>query len=95
MSVEHGLRKNLIGTVVSNRMDKSVLVLVEWLTKHRIYKKYIRKRAKFMAHDPKNICQVGDRVKIIESKPISKRKRWHVIEIVKKFEAETEKEQML
>lgn len=77
---ERGLRKRLVGTVVSNKMDKTVLVLVERLTKHRVYNKYVRKRAKFMAHDPKNLCQTGDKVKIIESRPLSKRKRWHVIE---------------
>ena len=77
---ERGLRKKLVGTVVSNKMDKTVLVLVERLTKHRVYNKYVKRRAKFMAHDPKNICQIGDKVKIIESRPLSKRKRWHVIE---------------
>jgi small subunit ribosomal protein S17 len=77
---ERGLRKRLVGTVVSNKMDKTVLVLVERLTKHRVYNKYVRRRAKFMAHDPKNLCQIGDKVRIIESRPLSKRKRWHVIE---------------
>ena len=77
---ERGLRKKLVGTVVSNKMDKTVLVLVERLTKHRVYNKYVKRRAKFMAHDPKNLCQIGDKVRIIESRPLSKRKRWHVIE---------------
>ena len=77
---ERGLQKKLVGTVVSNSMDKTVLVLVERLTKHRVYNKYVKRRAKFMAHDPKNLCQIGDKVRIIESRPLSKRKRWHVIE---------------
>jgi small subunit ribosomal protein S17 len=76
---ERGLRKTLVGTVVSNRMDKTALVLVERLTKHRTYNKYVKKRAKYMAHDPQNLCQIGDKVRIIENRPLSKRKRWHVI----------------
>ena len=85
---ERGVKKKMLGSVVSNSMDKTVLVLVERLTKHRTYKKYIRKRAKYMAHDPLNLCQVGDEVRIIESRPLSKRKRWKVLEIVKKADSE-------
>jgi small subunit ribosomal protein S17 len=77
--VERGLRKKLVGTVVNNQTDKTALVLVERLTKHRTYNKYVRKRKKYMAHDPQNMCQVGDKVRIIESRPLSKRKRWHVV----------------
>ena len=73
---KRGLRRKLAGTVVSNRMDKTALIMVERLKKHNIYNKYIRKRSKYMAHDPKNTCQIGDKVIIIESRPISKRKRW-------------------
>ena len=87
---ERGLRKKLTGTVVSTRMDKTALILVERLTKHRTYKKYIRKRSKYMAHDPQNMCQVGDKVRIIESRPISKRKRWQVTGIIDKINSETE-----
>ncbi len=79
---ERGVRKRLIGTVVGNRMDKTAMVLVSRLKKHRTYGKYVRSRAKYMAHDPQNKCQVGDRVKIIESRPFSKRKRWQVIEVI-------------
>ena len=79
---ERGVRKRLVGTVVGNRMDKTAMVLVSRLKKHRTYGKYVRSRAKYMAHDPQNKCQVGDRVKIIESRPFSKRKRWHVVEII-------------
>ena len=75
---ERGLRKKLVGTVVNNQADKTALVLVERLTKHRTYNKYVRRRKKYMAHDPKNMCQIGDKVRIIESRPLSKRKRWHV-----------------
>ncbi|MFH1293290.1 MAG: 30S ribosomal protein S17 [Pseudomonadota bacterium] len=77
---ERGLRRRLVGTVVSNRMSKTALVLVERLTKHRTYNKYVKRRVKYMAHDPQNLCQIGDKVRIIESRPLSKRKRWHVIE---------------
>lgn len=84
---QRGVKKKMVGSVVSNNMEKTVLVLVERLTKHRAYKKYIRKRSKYMAHDPSNICQVGDKVRIIESRPLSKRKRWKVLEIVKKVDS--------
>ena len=82
-----GERKNkkvFIGTVISNKMDKTVVVLVKRLARDPVYKKYIKKRKKFMAHDPQNLCRIGDKVKIIESRPISKRKRWQVIQILEK-----------
>ena len=85
---ERGSRKKLVGRVVSNQMDKTALVLVERLTKHRTYNKYVRRRAKYMAHDPRNQCQIGDKVKIIESRPISKRKRWQLFDIIKKADIE-------
>ncbi|MCJ7808898.1 MAG: 30S ribosomal protein S17 [Desulfobulbaceae bacterium] len=81
---ERGLRRRLVGNVVSNRMDKTIVVLVERLTKHPTYGKYVRKRSKHMAHDPQNVCQIGDKVRIIESRPLSKRKRWQVVEIIEK-----------
>jgi small subunit ribosomal protein S17 len=81
---ERGSRKSLAGTVVSNKMEKTALVLVERLTKHQIYGKYIRRHKKYMAHDPQNNCRVGDKVRIVESRPMSKRKRWQVIEILAK-----------
>ena len=74
----------MIGTVVSNRADKTVTVLVERLVKHQTYLKYVRKRAKFAAHDDRNDCQIGDKVLISESRPLSKSKRWRVIKIVEK-----------
>ena len=81
---ERGVRKKLTGVVVGTGMDKTAVVLVNRLKKHSTYNKYIRRHTKYLAHDPNNICQNGDRVKIIESRPISKLKRWQVMEIVEK-----------
>jgi len=78
------LKRQVVGTVVSDKMDKTVIVLVERLVKHGIYKKYIRRRAKFAAHDENNASRVGDKVLIIQSSPISKTKRWRVSEILEK-----------
>ena len=77
-------RGTKIGRVISNRMEKSVVVAVDRLFKHRFYEKTIRRSSKFMAHDEKNECQVGDQVKIEETRPLSKRKRWIVAEILEK-----------
>jgi small subunit ribosomal protein S17 len=85
---ERGTRKNLVGTVISNKMDKTALVLVKRLTKHRTYDKYIRRHSKYMAHDPQNHCRIGDRVRIVESRPISKLKRWQVVETIKEANIE-------
>ncbi len=85
---ERGLRKSLAGIVVSNKMEKTALVLVERLTKHRTYGKYIRRRSKYMAHDPQNNCRIGDKVRITETRPISKRKRWQVMEVLTKTNIE-------
>ncbi len=76
---ERGSRKKLIGTVVSDKMEKTVVVLVERLTRHSVYRKFMRRRTKYMAHDAKGICHVGDKVRIVESRPLSRRKRWQVI----------------
>lgn len=81
---ETGRRKTQVGTVVSDKMDKTVTVLVERLTKHPVYKKYIRKRAKFKAHDENNGCRLGDKVLIVETRPLSKEKRWRVREVIEK-----------
>lgn len=81
---ERGSRKVRIGIVVSDKMDKSVVVKVERLVKHPLYKKYIRRTTKFMAHDEQNECNIGDKVKIMETRPLSKTKRWRVAEIVEK-----------
>jgi len=76
--------KTKIGKVVSDGMEKSVVVKVEYLVSHPLYKKRIKKSTKFMAHDEKDICSVGDKVKIAETRPLSKRKRWRVTEILEK-----------
>ena len=75
---ERGTRQTLVGQVVSNKMDKTVVVRVERLVQDPRYKKYVRRYSKFMAHDEKNACAVGDRVRIIEHRPLSKLKRWKV-----------------
>jgi len=74
----------VIGTVVSDKMDKTVVVQSERLVKHRLYEKYIRRRAKFSAHDAENSCRIGDKVLITESRPLSKTKRWQVSQILEK-----------
>ena len=77
-----GKRKEMTGIVLNSNMDKTVRVLVERLAKHKKYKRYIRYRAKYLVHDPHNRCQIGDKVRIIESRPLSKLKRWRVLEIL-------------
>ena len=72
-----------VGVVVSNGMDKSVIVRVDRILLHRLYKRYIRRSAKFMAHDEANRCHVGDTVEIVETRPLSARKRWRVRRIVR------------
>ena len=79
-----GKKRQMVGTVISDKMDKSVTVQVERLVKHKLYKKYIRRRAKFTAHDENNSCGVGDKVLISESRPISRTKRWRISRIVEK-----------
>ncbi len=72
------MRRTLVGQVVSNKMDKTVVVRVERLVQDPRYKKYVRRFSRFMAHDEENACGVGDRVRIIEHRPLSKKKRWKV-----------------
>ena len=81
---ERGLRKTQTGIVISDKMDKTVVVQVDRLVKHPVYKKYVRRRAKYKAHDENNSCQNGDRVVIRECRPLSKTKRWQVSQIVEK-----------
>jgi small subunit ribosomal protein S17 len=85
--VERGRRKEKEGRVLSHKMDKTVLVEVTRTTAHPFYKKVIRKRAKFAAHDEKNECQAGDRVLIAECRPLSKTKHWRVVQILEKVKA--------
>ncbi len=81
---KRGRRRSLVGTVVSDGMDKTVVVRVERLVEDARYKKYVRRYSRFMAHDEENGCGVGDRVRIIEHRPLSKRKRWKVTETLDK-----------
>ncbi len=74
----------MVGKVISDKMEKSVIVQVERLVKHKIYHKYMKRHVKFAAHDEGNVCRIGDKVLITESRPISKTKRWRVSEIVEK-----------
>jgi small subunit ribosomal protein S17 len=81
---ERGLRKTRIGRVVSNKMDKTIVVAVEDNVKHPIYKKILKRTYKLKAHDENNECSIGDRVEVMETRPISKDKRWRLVEIVEK-----------
>jgi len=81
---KQGMRRQLLGTVVSNKMDKTVVVMVERTVKHKFYHKYVRRRSTFSSHDENNACQIGDKVLIIESRPISRSKKWRVGKIVQK-----------
>lgn len=78
------LRKERIGVVTSNKMDKSITVQVERREKHPIYGKFLTKTTKFAAHDEKNDCGIGDTVKIMETRPLSKNKRWRLVEIIER-----------
>jgi len=79
-----GIKRQIIGTVVSDKMNKTVIVKVERLVMHPMYKKYVRRHAKFSAHDEENACRIGDKVLITESRHLSKTKKWRVSSIVKK-----------
>jgi small subunit ribosomal protein S17 len=83
-TIERNLRKERIGKVVSNKMDKSITVAVERRVKHAMYGKFLSKTTKLMAHDEKNECNPGDTVKISETRPLSKNKRWRVVEIIER-----------
>lgn len=78
------MRKTRIGIVVSNKMDKTITVSIERRVPHPIYRKYFKKTTKLMAHDEKGQCSLNDKVKIMETRPLSKRKRWRLVEIVEK-----------
>ena len=82
--MERNLRKERIGVVVSNKMDKSIVVMVERKVKHPKYGKFVKKSTKFMAHDEKNDCNIGDTVRIMETRPLSKNKCWRLVEIVER-----------
>ena len=82
--LDRNLRKTRIGVVTSNRMEKTVTVSVERRVKHPIYGKFVKKTTKFHAHDEKNECAIGDTVRIMETRPLSKTKRWRLVEVVEK-----------
>jgi small subunit ribosomal protein S17 len=82
--VEHRNGRTLEGIVVSNKSDKTIIVNVETLVKHPLVKKYIRRHKKYAAHDPANECNIGDKVQIIEFRPLSRTKRWHLVSILEK-----------
>lgn len=81
---KRGIKKQVFGTVVSDKMEKTVVVQVERLVKHRLYKKYLRRSTRFAAHDESNSCRTGDKVIITESRPLSKTKKWRISGIVEK-----------
>ncbi|MFZ5971276.1 MAG: 30S ribosomal protein S17 [Bacteroidota bacterium] len=82
--MERNLRKEKVGTVVSNKMQKSITIAVNRKVKHPIYGKFMNKTTKFMAHDEKNEAGIGDTVRIMETRPLSKSKRWRLVEIIEK-----------
>ena len=84
MTTDRGNRKTRVGVVVSDKMNKTVVVQVDQLVKHAVYLKYIRRRVKCKAHDEQNQCSVGDKVLIVETRPLSRDKRWRVREIIEK-----------
>ena len=82
--MERNLRKERIGVVVSNKMEKSIVVLVERKVKHPKYGKFVKKSTKFMAHDQNNECNIGDTVRIMETRPLSKSKCWRLVDIIER-----------
>ena len=82
--MERAFRKTIVGKVVSDKMDKTIVVAVETFVKHPLYNKRVKKTVKFKAHDEENVCKVGDTVKLMETRPLSKDKRWRMVDIVKK-----------
>lgn len=81
---ERNLRKEKIGQVVSDKMDKTITIAVERKEKHPMYGKFVQKTTKFKAHDEKNECGIGDTVRVMETRPLSKDKRWRLVEIIEK-----------
>ena len=84
MAQERNLRKTMVGNVVSDKMDKTIVVAVETRVKHPIYKKTVKRTYKLKAHDEENSCKIGDTVKVMETRPLSKDKRWRLVEIIEK-----------
>ncbi|MDY0190639.1 MAG: 30S ribosomal protein S17 [Desulfuromonas sp.] len=84
MGTEHRNKKKLVGTVTSDKMDKTVVVTVDTLVQHPVYKKYLKRSTKYKAHDEQNKCAIGDKVVLTEARPLSRDKRWRVSEIIDK-----------
>jgi len=84
MDKKRNLRRERVGVVVSNKMEKSITIAVKTKVKHPIYGKFVNKTSKFMAHDEKNECNIGDTVKIMETRPLSKNKNWRLVEIIER-----------
>lgn len=82
--IKRNVRKTEVGTVVSDKMDKTIVVLIKYNKKHPLYKKIIRRTAKLKAHDENNSCSSGDKVEVMETKPFSKEKRWRLVQIIEK-----------
>ena len=82
--MERNSRKTIVGKVVSNKMDKTIVVAMEDSVKHPLYKKVIKRTVKLKAHDENNECSIGDRVRVMETRPLSKEKRWRLVEIIEK-----------
>lgn len=81
---ERNMRKTEVGKVVSNKMDKTIVVAIEDSVKHKLYNKVIKRTSKLKAHDENNECQIGDKVRVMETRPLSRDKRWRLVEIVEK-----------
>ncbi len=81
---DRNIRKTNVGTVVSDKMDKTIVVAIKDSVKHKLYKKVVKRTIKFKVHDENNECHIGDRVKIMETRPLSKEKRWRLVEIIEK-----------
>ena len=84
MTEERNLRKTRVGKVVSNKMDKTIVVAIVDNVKHPLYKKIIKRTVKIKAHDENNVCNIGDRVSVMETRPLSKDKRWRLVEVIEK-----------
>ena len=82
--MDRNLRKERIGIVASNKMDKSIVVAIERKVKHDLYGKFVKKTSKFMVHDEENTCNEGDTVKIMETRPLSKNKNWRLVEVIER-----------
>ena len=84
MSEERNLRKTRVGVVVSNKMDKTIVVAIMTSVKHPLYKKIIKRTVKLKAHDENNVCNIGDKVEVMETRPLSKDKRWRLVNVLEK-----------